>query len=77
MFKAQTQMGGGGHRTSKQAPVQITSLVGGWLAGPVNILSLCGPTLQAEPCQILSLAENPRWSPSVAINMTIKINKIN
>ena len=23
--------------------------------------------LQAETCQILSLAENPRWSPSVAI----------
>ena len=28
---------------------------------------LCGSILQAETCQILSLAEHPRWSPSVAI----------
>ena len=37
------------------------------VAGPVNIVPLRGPILQAETCQILSLAENPRWSPSVAI----------
>ena len=28
--------------------------------------------LQAETCHILSLAENPRWSQSVAITMTRK-----
>ena len=67
----------GGHRTSKQAPVQITSSVDGWVgrlrrlcaggvAGPVIIVPLRGSILQAETCQILRLAENPRWSPSVA-----------
>ena len=29
------------------------------------IIPLRGSILQAETCQILSLAENPRWSPSV------------
>ena len=32
------------------------------------IVPLCGSILQAETCQILSLAENPGWSPSVAIS---------
>ena len=32
-----------------------------------EIIPLHGSILQAETCQILSLAENPRWSPSVAI----------
>ena len=32
-----------------------------------EIIPLRGSILQAETCQILSLAENPRWSPSVAI----------
>ena len=41
--------------------------LGGWVAGPVIIVPLCGSILQAETCHILSLAENPRWSPSVAI----------
>ena len=44
--------------------------VAGWLAGgvagPVIIVPLRGSILQAETCQILRLAENPRWSPSVA-----------
>ena len=43
--------------------------LGGWVAGWVIIVPLCGFILQAETCQILSLAENPRWSPSVAIQM--------
>ena len=37
------------------------------LGGPVMIVPLRGSILQAETCQILRLAENPRWSPSVAI----------
>ena len=32
-----------------------------------EIIPLRGSILQAEACQILSLAENPRWSPSVAM----------
>ena len=40
----------------------------GWVGGPdQEIIPLRGSILQAETCQILSLAENPRWSPSVAI----------
>ena len=27
----------------------------------------CGSILQAGTCQIFSIAENPRWSPSVSI----------
>ena len=46
--------------------------VGGWLGGPVIIVPLCDSILQAETCQILSLAENPRWSPSVAIREGLK-----
>ena len=42
--------------------------MGGWVGGPnQEIIPLRGFILQAETCQILSLAENPRWSPSVAI----------
>ena len=42
--------------------------VGGWVGGPdQEIIPLRGSILQADTCQILSLAENPRWSPSVAI----------
>ena len=45
----------------------VDGWVGGWVDGcPVIIVPLCGSILQAETCQILSLAENPRWSPSVA-----------
>jgi len=38
--------------------------VGGWgVGGPSQeIIPLRGSILQAETCQILSLAENPRWS---------------
>ena len=43
-----------------------TSSVEGWVAGPVIIVPLPDSILQAETCQMLSLAENPRWSPSVA-----------
>ena len=32
-----------------------------------EIIPLRGSILQAGTCQILSSAENPRWSPSVAI----------
>ena len=45
--------------------------VGGWVVGGVVfrclIIPLRGSILQAETCQSLRLAENPRWSPSVAI----------
>ena len=42
-------------------------VVGGWLrrlcGGSLQIIMpLCGSILQAGTCQILSLAENPRWS---------------
>ena len=39
-------------------------LVGGeWVGGPnQRIMPLCGSILQAGTYQILSLAENPRWS---------------
>ena len=40
--------------------------VGGWLAGTwffQEIIPLRGSILQVATCQILSLAENPRWSP--------------
>ena len=40
-------------------------IVGGWFFQ--EILPLCGSILQAGTCQIFSLAENPRWSPSVTI----------
>ena len=42
--------------------------VGGWGVGGPNqeIIPLRGSILQADTCQILSLDENPRWSPSVA-----------
>ena len=40
------------------------------VGGPSQeIIPLRGSILQAETCQILSFAENPRWSPSVAIRM--------
>ena len=40
---------------------------GGWVGGPnQEIIPLRGSILQADTCQILSLAENPRWSPSMA-----------
>ena len=39
----------------------------GWVGGfGSRIMPRCGSILQAGTCQILSLAENPRWSPSVA-----------
>ena len=34
----------------------------GYVAQGVIIVPLCGSILQVETCQILSLAENPRWS---------------
>ena len=39
-----------------------------WVGGGPcqEIIPLRGSILQADTCQILSLAENPRWSPSVA-----------
>ena len=35
---------------------------GGWVGGFMTIMPRCGSILQAGTCQILSLAENPRWS---------------
>ena len=49
-----------------KTPVQLntSSTSCGWVgAGPSQrIMLLCGSILQAGTCQILSLAENPRWS---------------
>ena len=41
---------------------EVSKYVHGWLAQSVIIVPLRGSILQAETCQILSLAENPRWS---------------
>ena len=39
------------------------SAAGGWAVGSGSrIMPRCGSILQAETCQILSSAENPRWS---------------
>ena len=41
----------------------------GWVGGFFQeIITLRGSILQVGTCQILSLAENPRWNPSVAIS---------
>ena len=40
----------------------VAAWLGGWVMQP-----LCGSILQAVTCQILSMAENPRWSSSVAL----------
>ena len=47
--------------------------VGGWgVGGPSQeIIPLRGSILQADTRQILSLAENPRWSPSVVKTKTV------
>ena len=65
---------GWGHRTTlkeKLSWVVGSGLVGSGLVGSgrflQEIMPLRGSILQAETCPILSLAENPRWSPSVAI----------
>ena len=36
---------------------------GGWVVITCIIIPLCGSLLQVETCQILRIAENPRWSP--------------
>ena len=36
--------------------------VGGWVANTYIVMPLRGSILQVGTCQILSLAENPRWS---------------
>ena len=71
---------GGGHRTyfvdgrnnwgGDTAQHRKKKLSCGWVGGGPSqeIIPLRGSILQAETCQILSLAENPRWSPSVAIS---------
>ena len=57
---------GWGHRTTCKAEFQdfTTYPAGGWLGGPLlqEIMPLRGSILQVGTCQILSLAENPRWS---------------
>ena len=65
------KIAGGGHRTILREQARLKA---GWLEvevpllirWPVIIVLLRGSILQAETCQILSLAENQRWSPSVA-----------
>ena len=55
----------------------ILALAGGWVGGPnQEIIPLHGSILQAETFQILSLAENPRWSPSVATKLNEVIDEI-
>ena len=52
---------GWGHRTAlKDKMEQKIHVVGGWFFQ--EILPLRGSILQAGTCQILSLAEYPRWS---------------
>ena len=41
---------------------RLRSLCVGWVGGFLTIMPRCGSILQAGPCQIFSLAENPRWS---------------
>ena len=57
---------GWGHRTTCKAEFQdfTTYPAGGWVGGPLlqEIMPLRGSILQVGTCQILSLAENPRWS---------------
>ena len=43
-------------------PLQTFLVTLGWLGGFLKMMPLCGSILQAGTCQILSLAENPRWS---------------
>ena len=55
--------------------LQLTQQVGGPLLQ--EIMSLRGCILQVGACQILSLAENPIWSPSVAISSDkMKVNTL-
>ena len=51
-----TYNGGGGHSTILKECACL------WLVGGSKIMQLFGTMLQAEAFQILSLAENPRWS---------------
>ena len=37
-------------------------VAGGWIGGVKKIMPRCGSILQAGTCQILRLAEDPRWS---------------
>ena len=65
---------GWGHRTTCRAEFQdfttypaggwLAGWLAGWLGGPLlqEIMPLRGSILQVGTCQILSLAENPRWS---------------
>ena len=65
---------GWGHRTTCKAEFQdfttypaggwMAGWMAGWLGGPLlqEIMPLRGSILQVGTCQILSLAENPRWS---------------
>ena len=41
---------------------RLRSLCVGWVGGFLTIMPRCGSILQAGPWQILSLAQNPRWS---------------
>ena len=71
----------GGHRTyfvdwrnnwgGDTAQYRKKKLSCGWVGGGPSqeIIPLRGSILQADTCQILSLAENPRWSPSVATSL--------
>ena len=56
----------GGGDTAQQRKKKLRC---GWVGGGPSqeIIPLCGSILHAETCQILSLADNSRWSQSVAI----------
>ena len=56
---------GWGHRTRSkmfETTNTIGWVVGGWVVTIRIIMPLRGSILQVGTCQILSLAENPRWS---------------
>ena len=62
---------GWGHRTTLKE--KLSWVVGSGLVGSgqflQEIIPLRGSILQAGTCQIVMLAENPRWSPIVAISI--------
>ena len=49
-------------------------VAGGRVGGFMTIMPHCGSILQAGTCQILSLADNPRWSRVWQLMKTTKPN---
>ena len=72
-FERKHILGGGDTAQHLQEKLSCGWAGGGWVGGGPSqeIIPLRGSILQAETCQILSLTENPRWSPSVAIMFSL------